>query len=95
MIYKVEFLETALKEWEKLNPSIRTMFAKKLKKLQENPKIPKNKLHLMKDCYKIKLKTSGYRLVYKVIDDLVIIQVIAIGEREKNEIYNKAKNRNY
>lgn len=90
MSYKVEFLESALKEWNKLNHTIRRDFAKKLKKLQEEPKIQKNQLHGMKDCYKIKLRTVGYRLVYKVIDDVLIIQVIAVGERDKNKVYIEA-----
>lgn len=91
--YSVEFLDSALKEWNKLNPVIRKDFAKKLKKLTENPKIEKNKLHSMKDCYKIKLRSVGYRLVYKVIDDKVIIQVIAVGKRENSKVYIEASNR--
>lgn len=93
MTYKVEFLDTALKEWNKLNHTIRSDFAKKLKKLTENPRVEKNKLHSMKDCYKIKLRSVGYRLVYKVIDEKVIIQVIAVGKRNNNDVYEKADDR--
>jgi mRNA interferase RelE/StbE len=93
MTYKVEFLETALKEWDKLNHKIKRDFAKKIKKILENPRIEKNKLHSMKDCYKIKLRSVGYRLVYKVIDDKVIIQVIAVGKRNNNDVYDKADDR--
>ncbi|KJN19172.1 hypothetical protein SS41_23240 [Enterobacter hormaechei subsp. xiangfangensis] len=92
-LYRVEFLDTALKEWKKLNPTTRDVFAKKLKKLQENPRVEKNKLHSMKDCYKIKLKAVGYRLVYKVVDDVLIIQVIAVGVRENDRVYVEASKR--
>ena len=41
----------------------------------------------MLHCYKIKLCTSRFRLVYEVIDNLLIISVIAVGKRERNEVY--------
>ncbi|KML20822.1 hypothetical protein VL10_20675 [Leclercia adecarboxylata] len=31
----------------------------------ESPRIERNKLREMSDCYKIKFNTSGYRLVFK------------------------------
>ncbi|WP_109079353.1 type II toxin-antitoxin system RelE family toxin [Aggregatibacter kilianii] len=51
------------------------------------------KLHCMKDCYKIKLRNVGYRLVYQVIDERIVVKVIAVGKRERNFVYNKAKSR--
>ena len=44
----------------------------------------------MKDCYKIKLRSSGFRLVYKVIDNVLIVEVIAVGKRENNAVYKAA-----
>ncbi|CAK6496318.1 mRNA interferase toxin RelE [Pantoea sp. Nvir] len=93
MTYRVEFKETALKEWKKLDPTIRGMFVKKLKKLQENPRVEKNKLREMSDCYKIKLRAAGYRLVYKVLDGVLVIEVIAVGIRERSSVYGAAKKR--
>ena len=46
-----------------------------------------------RECYKIKLKASGYRLVYEVIDNELIIIVVIIGKRNRNEVYDIAKNR--
>jgi mRNA-degrading endonuclease RelE of RelBE toxin-antitoxin system len=40
MTYKLDFLEEALAEWSKLNPSIKQPL-KKLIKVLENPRIPK------------------------------------------------------
>ncbi len=45
------------------------------------------------DCYKIKLRTSGYRLVYQVRDDAVCVLVIAIGKRENLTVYQGAVHR--
>ena len=44
MSYKLDFLEEALQEWDKLNLSIKQPLKKKLIKVLENPRIPKNKL---------------------------------------------------
>ena len=45
------------------------------------------------NMYKIKLVQSGYRLVYKVEDDVVIVTVLAVGKRERSDVYNKALKR--
>jgi mRNA interferase RelE/StbE len=44
----------------------------------------------MADCYKIKLRASGYRVVYKVMDNKIAVQVIAIGKRDKEAVYKLA-----
>jgi mRNA interferase RelE/StbE len=68
-----------LKEWDKLGASIRDQFAKKLRERLDNPRIDTARLSDMPDCYKIKLRTAGYRLVYRVNDKIVVIIVIAVG----------------
>lgn len=93
MSYTVKFREDALKEWQKLDKAIQQQFAKKLKKCCENPHIPSAKFRGIKDCYKIKLRTSGFRLVYQVIDDTLVIVVVAVGKRERSEVYNLASER--
>ncbi|WP_174870695.1 type II toxin-antitoxin system RelE family toxin [Pectobacterium polaris] len=93
MSYSVKFREDALKEWLKLDKTIQQQFAKKLKKCCENPHIPSAKLRGMKDCYKIKLRASGFRLVYEVIDDVLIIVVVAVGKRERSGVYHLASER--
>ena len=77
--YRLEFLPSALKEWDKLGASIRDQFAKRLRERLDNPRIHTARFSDMPDCYKIKLCTAGYRLVYRVNDKIVVIIVIAIG----------------
>ena len=93
MIYKLKFLPVALKEWKKLDSSMQKEFKKKLSKRLIQPKVPSAKLVGQKETYKIKLKSSGYRLVYKVIDNELCIMVIVIGKRDKNSVYNKMNER--
>ena len=93
MPYEVEFLETALKEWKALDANTREQFRKKLKERCENPRVPSAKLHGAKDRYKIKLRSAGYRLVYEVEDGRLVILVIAVGRRDRLEVYAKAARR--
>ncbi|ENU30004.1 hypothetical protein F991_02491 [Acinetobacter sp. CIP-A165] len=87
MIYELEFTKTALKKFDKLNPQIADQLIRKLEAIIENPKIPKNKLNGSSDLYKIKLRSAGYRLVYQVIDERVVILVIDVDKRDS--IYKK------
>jgi mRNA interferase RelE/StbE len=92
MTYKLEFLPSARKEWDKLGHTLREQFKKKLAERLEVPRIPSDALHGMPDCYKIKLKSSD-RLVYEVIDERVIVSVVAVGKRERSQVYPRAKKR--
>ncbi|MDC9615270.1 type II toxin-antitoxin system RelE/ParE family toxin [Xenorhabdus khoisanae] len=94
MRFNIEFDERALKEWQKLDNSIREQFKKKLKKLQENPYIESGRLHGdLAGCFKIKLRSSEFRLVYQVIDEEIVIWVIAVGKREDSKAYKIASER--
>lgn len=95
MKYDLAFNDEALKEWKKLNKSIKAKFEKKLSKILANPHTgPKNKLNSkLVECYKIKLLNDGYRLVYEVIEDQVIVLVLAVGERDGLSVYKAAMSR--
>lgn len=91
--YRLTFLRDAEKGWKKLDKTVQTQFAKKLRKRLGNPRVPSARLHDMPDCYKIKLRKFGYRLVYRVFDDRIVVQVVAVGKRERNEAYPAAARR--
>ncbi len=93
MNYRLKFLPTALKEWKKLDNTIQAKFKKKLKERLTVPHITSSRLYGFKNHYKIKLRATGYRLVYEVIDEEIYILVIAVGKREKNFVYKKAHKR--
>ncbi|UGA50133.1 type II toxin-antitoxin system RelE/ParE family toxin [Dickeya fangzhongdai] len=79
MSYKLEFEELALKEFKKLGAPVREQFIKKLKDVLQNPHLPANRLHGMTDCYKIKLRSAGYRLVYQMLEHEVVVLVLVVG----------------
>jgi mRNA interferase RelE/StbE len=90
---KLKFLPTALKEWKKLDNSIQAQFKKKLKERLNSPHVPGSQLSGFESHYKIKLRASGFRLVYEVVDKEIYILVIAVGKRDKNQVYKKARKR--
>ena len=93
MTYKLNFLKKAKKEWDKLNPPIQEQFKKKLEKRLSSPRVPHDKLSGFDNVYKIKLRSSGFRLAYEVVDEKVIVVVLSVGKREKNAIYDELRKR--
>jgi len=87
MSYSLEFKESAFKEWKKLDGAIREQFKKKLEERLARPRVTSAKLSGMADCYKIKLKNAGYRLVYQVDDKRIVVIVVAVGKRENLAVY--------
>lgn len=93
MTYSLEFKKSALKEWKKLGHVVQRQFKKKLAERLENPHVPASALTGASNFYKIKLRQVGYRLVYSVNDETITVTVIAVGKRNRNEVYTIALSR--
>lgn len=90
MPYKLRFHELAWAEWQKLDGSIKAPLKKKLLERLQEPRVPSAALSHMPDCYKIKLRQAGCRLVYRVDDGVIYVTVIAVGKRDKSAVYASA-----
>lgn len=95
MIYNLEFETKAKKDWDKLDNTIKVVFKDILKRRLKNPIIPKDRLSGTgkHECYKIKLRNHGFRLVYEVIKDRVILLVIVVAKRENDDVYKRMNER--
>jgi mRNA interferase RelE/StbE len=91
--YKLRFHELAWAEWQKLDGTVKIPLKKKLLERLEVPRVHAASLSGMPDCYKIKLRQAGYRLVYRVDAEVVYVTVIAVGKRDKNAVYTLAQSR--
>lgn len=92
--YELEFDVDALREWRKLDGSVKVQFKKQLAKRLLEPHVPSARLHGdLQNTYKIKLRDVGYRLVYEVIEQRLVIKVIAVGRRDHDEVYLQASKR--
>ena len=93
MIYELNFLPTALKEWNKLSSVIKEQFKKKLQERLLHPMVLKDKLSGFENCYKIKLRSAGYRMVYQVIEHKLVVSIVAIAKRDKEYVYKISRDR--
>lgn len=93
--YHLKFVPDAWREWQALDGSIKQALKPLLAKRLQNPHVPGAQLHReLAGCYKIKLLKQGYRLVYVVEDDELIVLVLSVGKREDNAAYRAAAKRN-
>lgn len=89
-IYRVELRPRAKRAWDKLSPKARDQLKRKLDERRRDPHVASAQLARMPRCYKIKLRAEGLRAVYQVQDDVLLLLVLAIGKRERNEVYEEA-----
>lgn len=86
--YRLKFTAAALAEWKALDGSVKETFRKLLKKRMLQPHLPGSALKgPLIGCYKIKLCQQGYRLIYTVEDEVLIVLVLTISKRENNAVY--------
>ncbi|RON73846.1 addiction module toxin RelE [Pseudomonas fluorescens] len=93
MTYELEFSEKAWKEWRKLGSELREQFKNKLVERLANPHVPAARLKGLSNAYKIKLRSAGYRLVYRVRDEVLVVTVIAVWKRQGGDVYRQALKR--
>ncbi len=92
--YRLAFVNDALKEWNALDGAFKEPLRKLLRKRLEQPRTPGAELGgELRGCYKIKLRRQGYRLVYRVVDDVLLVLVLAVDKREGSAVYASAEKR--
>ena len=73
------------------------MVLKKLKQLSTSPELGKllgNKNGInLSGLRKLYVAKKQVRIVYEIIDDILVVKVIAIGKRESMEVYKEASQR--
>ena len=92
--YSLKFVPDAWREWQALDGSIKQALKPLLAKRLQNPHVPGALLHReLAGCYKIKLLKQGYRLVYMVEDDVLVVLVLSVGKRADSTAYLAATKR--
>ena len=94
-MYSYKFYKEAEKDLDKLNNSVKILFAEKLSQIVKNPDIGKdlgNKNNLnLAGLKKVYFDNKKYRIVYKVKE--MFIYIIAIGKRDDMKVYKQASKR--
>ena len=87
MKFEVRLTRESKKDFDRLDDGIKKIILKKLIQLESNPFLGKplgNKAGIdLTGYYKIYVSRKGIRIVYKVIEQKLIISVISIGKREE------------
>ena len=83
MSYELAIHPLAEAEWARLDESVKRRFKQKLAKERlQTPRIAKNALHGLPDCYKIKITTPQFRLAYHVDDKAKRLTILAVSSRD-------------
>lgn len=97
MPYKVVLTALAAQDFRSLDGSVKGQVARQLKKLETSPHLGE---HLGKcgdldltGYYKLYAVRKSIRIVYRIVETEVIVEVVAIGKREDFEVYREAVRR--
>jgi mRNA interferase RelE/StbE len=97
--FEVVFIEDAKKEYNRLDGSVKKLVNISIAKMQERADelgedlTKKHGVNLI-GCRKIKFRNAGIRIVYRIVGDKAeIAEIITVGKREDNEVYNIAHKR--
>ncbi len=88
--FKVAFRPRAAKSFRKLATAEQRQIAKKLKERCLTPRVLADQVREIPSGYRLKLRAAGIRLIYLVRDQELVILVLAIGRREREEAYKDA-----
>ena len=85
------------KDFKSLTKSQKILVIKQFRKIALSPELGKalgNKNgYNLSDCKKMYTDSKKIRIVYKIIDDKIVIEVIAVAKRENMQVYEKASKR--
>lgn len=91
MRYKVVLTHEAANDFRGLDGSVKKQVAKQLKKLEESPHLGLplgNRAGFdLTGYYKIYAVNKAIRIVYRIVEDEVIVEVDGIGKRADLEVY--------
>ena len=97
MNYKLELLAQADDDIDEFSNREKILIYKQFKKILKSPELGKplgNKNgYDLSGCRKMYADSKKIRIVYRIIDEKIIVEVIAVGQRNEMEVYKKASKR--
>ena len=96
-MYEIKYHPLIEKDLKQLNNSVRIEVFKKIKKIQKSPELGEalgNKGGMnLTGLRKMYVYKKQIRIVYEVIENIVVIKILAIGKREDMEVYKQVSQR--
>ncbi|MHB8810897.1 MAG: type II toxin-antitoxin system RelE family toxin [Desulfobulbaceae bacterium] len=97
MPYKVVLIEEAAADFRALDGSIKKRVATQLRKLETSPHLGQPLGNLrgfdLTGYYKLYAARKSIRIVYRILADEVLVEVIGVGRRENFEVYAEVARR--
>ena len=96
-MYAIKNHPLIIEDMKQLNNSIQILVLKKIKQLQQSPELGKplgNKNGMnLSGLKKVYVAKKQVRIVYEILNNILIIRIVAIGKREDMEVYKEAEKR--
>lgn len=86
-MYRIEWKNAASKELRKLERTIIQRIVEVVDRLASNPR-PEGCRKLQGSAHLFRVRVGDYRIVYSVVDDVLLIEVIRVGHRR--DVYRKS-----
>ncbi len=97
MSYKLLFKEGIDQDLSKLSHAQKLLVFKQFKKIEKSPELGQllgNKAgYDLSGCRKLYVDKKKIRIVYQIINNEIIVEVIAVGKRDDMDVYLKASER--
>ena len=97
MSYRLILHPDIHKDFTKLSKSQVILVLKQFKKLQTSPQLGKplgNKVgYNLSGCRKLYVDKKKIRIVYRIIDKEIVVEVVVVDKREDMSVYKKANER--
>lgn len=91
MRYRVLLTREAAEDFRALDGSVKQVVARQLKKLEESPHLGRPLRNLrgfdLTGYYKLYAVKKSIRIVYRIIEEEVVVEVVGVSRREDLEVY--------
>lgn len=96
-MYTIEFFPEVEDDLRALDHRVRLLVFKQLKKLAQSPQLGDllgNKFGMdLSGCRKMYVDHKRVRIVYRILEEVIIVEVIAIAARDEMAVYREAAQR--
>lgn len=96
-MYAIEFFPEVEDDLKQLDHRVRLLVLKQLKKLSQSPQLGDllgNKAGMdLSGCRKMYVDHKRVRIVYRILEEVIVVEVIAIAQRDDMSVYREASQR--
>jgi len=96
-MYAIEFFPEVENDLKELDRRVRILVFKQLNKLAQSPQLGDllgNKSGMdLSGCRKMYVDHKRVRIVYRILEEVIVVEIIAIAARDEMAVYREASQR--